>query len=110
MQFDESDTLNESYVCFRRREIKAVRKTRASQTTSSDKLVRLQAEFVYPLELAKAVLARETQKKDCVDQSQQLWEKRMALVDLKRKCPGLHDKADEEFLVDKEKPKKTEPT
>jgi enhancer of polycomb-like protein len=95
-------------VCFRRREIKAIRKTRASQTTSSDKLVRLQTEFAYPLELAKAVLARESQKKDCVDQSQQLWEKRMALVDLKRKFPSLNDKADDELLVDKEKPKKVE--
>lgn len=70
--------------------------------------MRLQTEFVHPLELAKAILARESQKKDCVDQSQQLWEKRMALVDLKRKFPGLNDKADEELLVDKEKPKKTE--
>lgn len=108
LNFDESDNLNESYVCFRRREIKAVRKTRASQTTSSDKLVRLQTEFAYPLELAKAILARETQKKECVDQSQHLWEKRMALADLKRNFPLLNDKADEELLVDKEKPKKTD--
>ncbi|TFK60831.1 hypothetical protein BDN72DRAFT_864065 [Pluteus cervinus] len=45
---NESDTLNESYICFRRREIKAVRKTRAQQVTSSDKLARLQAELNAP--------------------------------------------------------------
>lgn len=70
--------------------------------------MRLQTEFAYPLELAKAILARETQKKECVDQSQHLWEKRMALADLKRNFPLLNDKADEELLVDKEKPKKTD--
>ncbi|PPQ93891.1 hypothetical protein CVT25_007804 [Psilocybe cyanescens] len=103
---DESDTLNESYICFRRRESKAVRKTRASQVTSSDKLARLQAEFSYPLELAKAILARETVKKDLAVQSQAVWEKRLAFIDLKRKFPSLHDKIDEELLVDKERPTK----
>ncbi|KAH9475176.1 Enhancer of polycomb-like protein 1 [Psilocybe cubensis] len=103
---DESDTLNESYICFRRRESKAVRKTRASQVTSSDKLARLQAEFSYPLELAKAILTRETLKKELAAQSQAVWEKRLAFVDLKRKFPSLNDKIDEELLVDKERPTK----
>lgn len=108
---DESDTPNESYICFRRREIKAVRKTRASQVTSSDKLTRLQAELSYPLELAKLILNRESTKKDCAQQAQGVWEKRQALVDLKRVYPAIFsDKADEELLVDKERPvKKSEP-
>jgi len=108
---DESDTLNESYICFRRREIKAVRKTRASQITSSDKLTRLQAELSYPLELAKLVLSRETTKKECTQQTQRVWEQRQGLVDLKRLYPAtFSDKADDELLVDKERPvKKSEP-
>lgn len=107
---DESDTLNESYICFRRREIKAVRKTRASQVTYSDKLTRLQAELSYPLELAKLILNRESTKKECAQHAQDVWEKRMALADLKRMYPALNDKADEELLVDKERPaKKPEP-
>ncbi|KAJ7224458.1 enhancer of polycomb-like-domain-containing protein [Mycena pura] len=106
---DESDILNESYVCFRRREIKAIRKTRA-QITSSDKLLRLQAEFVYPLDLAKAVLARESHKQESVRQSQNVWEKRVAVVDLKRKFPTLGDKVDEELLIDKERPAKKQET
>jgi enhancer of polycomb-like protein len=100
--------MNESYVCFRRREIKSVRKTRASQASSSDKLLRLQHELQFPLDLAKAVLARENQKKEAAEQTFQVWERRMELVDLKRKFAALGDKADEELLIDKEKPKKIE--
>ncbi|KAE9405734.1 hypothetical protein BT96DRAFT_316199 [Gymnopus androsaceus JB14] len=62
LNFDEANTLNESYVCFRRREKKTVRKTRASQVTSSDKLARLQTELEHPLQLAKHLLAREQLK------------------------------------------------
>jgi enhancer of polycomb-like protein len=103
---DESDILNESYICFRRREIKATRKTRASQVTTSDKLTRLQAELQYPLELARSILARETLKKECTDQSQDIWEKRLAFVELKRKFSTFNDKGDEELLIDKERPVK----
>ncbi|KIM44097.1 hypothetical protein M413DRAFT_68403 [Hebeloma cylindrosporum] len=103
---DESDTLNESYICFRRRETKVPRKTRSSQVTSSDKLARLQAEFALPLKLANSVLARESLKKASAIHSRGLWERRLALADLKRKFPSLHDKGDEELLVDKEKPSK----
>jgi len=93
-------------VCFRRRETKVLRKTRSSQVTSSDKLARLQAEFAFPLELAKSILLRESLKKESANQSQAIWEKRLAFADLKRKFPTLHDKADEELLVDKERPSK----
>ncbi|GLB42746.1 putative enhancer of polycomb-like protein [Lyophyllum shimeji] len=110
LNFDEADTLNESYICFRRREVKAVRKTRATQAPASDKLIRLQAELSYPLELAKAVLERETRKKDAVEQTKQVWEKRMGLADLARKYPSLSEKGDEELLIDKEKPKKVDVT
>ncbi|KAF5310721.1 hypothetical protein D9619_007669 [Psilocybe cf. subviscida] len=103
---DESDILNESYICFRRRENKAVRKTRAQQVPSSDKLQRLQMELQYPFELAKYVLARETMKREAAKQAQGVWEKRMAMVDLKRKYPSLGDKHDEELLIDKERPSK----
>ena len=63
-QLDETDTRNESYICFRRREIKAVRKTRASHTTFSDKLIRLQNEIATAFEITNEVIARETLKKE----------------------------------------------
>jgi hypothetical protein len=79
--------VNETYICFRRREIKAVRKKRVSQATPSDNLVCLQAELTYPLELAKAVLVRDTMNMGYAQQAQLVWEKRLALVDLKRTFP-----------------------
>lgn len=74
--------------------------------TTSDKLTRLQAELQYPLELAKLILARETLKKEFTDQSQDIWEKRLSFVDLKRKLSMFSDKGDEDLLIDKERPVK----
>ncbi|KAG6329589.1 hypothetical protein ID866_9500, partial [Astraeus odoratus] len=112
LNFDETDTNNESYICFRRREIKSVRKTRASQATSSDKLLRLQAELTQAHELATLLLQRENLKKDNVQQVIQVWEKRLEFVDLKRKFQSLSTKEEEELLYDKgrvAKKPKTEP-
>ena len=105
-----SRTFLTNHICFRRWESKSIRKTRASQATSSNKLARLQIEFHYPLEIAKAILSRETVKKEVAQQAQAVWEKRLAFADFKRKFPILNDKLDEELLVDKERPvKKQDP-
>lgn len=90
-------------MCFRRRETKAVRKTRASQVTSSDKLARLQSEFEFPLQLAKQLLSREQMKRDSARQSQVVWDLRMKLVEMKAKNPTLGEKTDDELFVDKER-------
>ncbi|KAG6896476.1 hypothetical protein C0992_008064, partial [Termitomyces sp. T32_za158] len=106
---DEFDTLNESYVCFRRRETKTFRKTRASQVTSSDRLIRLQAELSYPLELGKQLLQREQLKRDSALHSRQIWDKRVLLADFKRKFPGWGNKGDEDLLTDKDRPSRVKP-
>jgi enhancer of polycomb-like protein len=49
---------------------------------------------------------RESLKNESAIQSQAISEKRLAFVDLKRKFPSLHDKANEDLLVDKERPSK----
>lgn len=50
-------------------------------------------------------------KREQAQQSQVIWEKRKTFADLKRKFPSLHDKMDEDLLVDKERPvKKPEAT
>ncbi|KAJ3473978.1 hypothetical protein NLI96_g12716 [Meripilus lineatus] len=103
VNLDETDTLNESYICFRRREIKAVRKTRAQQATYSDKMVRLQAELTTASELVRGVLTREAYKKDVAVKGQDVWEKRFGLMDLKRKFPALGSKEDDELFYDKER-------
>ena len=69
-QFDESDTKNESYICFRRREIKAIRKTRTAQVSSSDKLIRLKGELLKAFELSKLLLSREALKDDVIPLSE----------------------------------------
>ncbi|KAK0210971.1 enhancer of polycomb-like-domain-containing protein [Desarmillaria ectypa] len=104
---DETDTLNESYICFRRREVKAVRKTRASQANSSDKLTALNKQFSEPLEIAKNIIRREYAKCELGRLGLNVWQRRIAIVDLKRRNPSLDgDVSNEELLVDKEPPAK----
>lgn len=103
LNYDESDLKNESYICFRRREVKQIRKTRASQVSVSDKLHRLQAEMSVALELAQSLLHREGIKRESAELAQQVWQKRVAFVDLKRKFSQLGTKEDEDLLVDKER-------
>ncbi|THV05756.1 hypothetical protein K435DRAFT_834639 [Dendrothele bispora CBS 962.96] len=100
LNFDEEDTLNESYVCFRRLETKALRKTRVQQVSYADKLVRLQSELGSALDLAKAVLLREQTKLENMTQSKAVWGLRTDLVNLKSRNP---DKEDEALLFDKER-------
>ncbi|KLO14831.1 hypothetical protein SCHPADRAFT_294586 [Schizopora paradoxa] len=103
LNFDESDVKNESYICFRRREIKAVRKTRTAQASSSDKLIRLKGELSMAFELGRLVHAREVTKRSCTAETRSLWDKRLSLADLKKKFPTLTSRDDEELLVDKER-------
>ncbi|KAK7683201.1 hypothetical protein QCA50_013874 [Cerrena zonata] len=107
VNLDETDTKNESYICFRRREIKAVRKTRAQQATYSDRLLRLKHDLERALLIASDVKDRELTKRESAVVGQVVWDKRFALVDLKRRYPTLGTKEDEELLHDKERiPKK----
>ena len=63
----------------------------------------MQSELLSSLDLAKNVLSRENIKRDTAKQAQNVWEKRFALVDLKRRFPILGAKEDEELLHDKER-------
>ncbi|TFY75117.1 hypothetical protein EWM64_g8894, partial [Hericium alpestre] len=114
VNLDEQDAKNESYICFRRRDVKTMRKTRASQASSSEKLMRLQSELATAYEMARTMLARETLKREAAQQQLAVWNKREDMVSLKRKFPSLGVKEDEELFYDKErvpkKPKLAEPT
>lgn len=106
-QGDETDTLNESFVCFRRRESKLTRKTRASQSNISEKLDVLTSHFADACDLVKKVRQREELKLRSLRQWHNVWFARVTIVNLKRKNPWLAgDKADEELLVDREPPPK----
>lgn len=106
LNFDEADTLNESYVCFRRRDVKAVRKTRASQTTPFDKFYRLSTELALALDIANATESREPLKKECYQQERAVFEKRLAFVECKRKVSVPGDKGDDDLIYDKERARK----
>jgi enhancer of polycomb-like protein len=84
-----------------------VRKTRASTVTSSDKLVRLNAELSLVLDIANTTLNRETTKDECMHNAENLWGKRHAFVEVKCKVTVPGDKAEDEWLYEKERlPKK----
>lgn len=114
--FDSSckiDDSNEgdSYICFRRRDVKPIRKTRKQDTASVDRMVRLKAELNTCLDLAKLVTTREDIKREFVLSSLNVWDTRINLVDLKRKFALLGSREDEELLLDKERPaKKSRPS
>ncbi|KAJ6510518.1 hypothetical protein C8R45DRAFT_391280 [Mycena sanguinolenta] len=108
LNFDESDLPNESYICFRRRDNKPVRKTRAGQAANNaDKLVQLDQNLSQALDIANALLARENVKQAAAVQYHNVWRARQPMADLLRKFPSLLTKADEERLV--EKPRKVKP-
>ncbi|KAI9768438.1 MAG: Enhancer of polycomb-like protein 1 [Geoglossum simile] len=95
---DDSDP----YVCFRRREVRAVRKTRGRDAQSAEKLRKLRKE----LELARHGLAmvkqREMLKKDILASDRQIFEERVQVKEEKRRN-GFKD--DDEDLVN-QKPQK----
>ena len=87
-----------------------MRKTRASQASSSEKLLRLKQELATAADLVASVLKREQLKREATQQAKVVWEKREDFASLKRKFPSLLDaKEDEELFYDKEKVKKPRP-
>jgi enhancer of polycomb-like protein len=89
-----------------------MRKTRASQASSSEKLMRLKQELATTAELVSGVLKREQLKREASQQTKAVWEKREDFANLKRKFPSLlNAKEDEELFYDKERVvKKVRPT
>jgi enhancer of polycomb-like protein len=81
-----------------------MRKTRASQASSSEKLMRLKQELATTAELVSGVLKREQLKREASQQAKAVWEKREDFANLKRKFPSLlNAKEDEELFYDKER-------
>ena len=87
-----------------------MRKTRASQAPSSEKLLRLQQELIITQELARHLCDREKVKRQLTEASRDVWGQREEFVSLKRKIPSLAapNKEEEDLLYDKERvPKKS---
>ncbi|EJD52586.1 hypothetical protein AURDEDRAFT_158321 [Auricularia subglabra TFB-10046 SS5] len=99
----EDPVSNDSYTCFRRRELRPVRRTRRQQDSGiADPMLQLQRELATCLDLARLVAKRETLKQRCVAQNHELADARLKLVQLKRDHRGIGERGDEGLLFDKE--------
>lgn len=92
---DDSDP----YVCFRRREVRQVRKTRGRDAQSVEKLKKLRIELESARNLVQLVKAREVEKKELLGAERRLFEQRTELRKLKRGLPDPYRDGDEDLLV-----------
>ncbi|KAI9369483.1 enhancer of polycomb-like-domain-containing protein [Aspergillus egyptiacus] len=95
---DDSDP----YVCFRRREVRQIRKTRGRDAQSADKLRRLRKELEDARQLVALVRQRELARKEMLATERLLFLQRAEVKEMKRK---LNIKDDDEDLIN-QKPKK----
>ncbi|ORY86832.1 enhancer of polycomb-like-domain-containing protein [Protomyces lactucae-debilis] len=84
------------YVCFRRREIRQIRKTRQTGQSATVRLRGLRQEMVQARQLAELVVRRELLKRDALLAEQALFEKRNSVKQLKRR---LGIKGDDDDLI-----------
>ncbi|KAG5368280.1 Enhancer of polycomb-like protein 1 [Yarrowia sp. C11] len=98
---DDSDP----YVCFRRRELRQVRKTRRTDVLSIERLRRMQAEMETAKQLVEMVATREFTRKAALKAEWDVFEDRCAIKALKRE---LGIKGEDEDLVAQKK-RKVEP-
>jgi len=105
-QLDYDDTQESSYICFRRRDAKPIRRTRASSTAYTDKLTRLRSELQMGFDLARMVLEREELKREQITVAKDVWHARCALVKSLKNEEGVKGPEigmDETLLYDKER-------
>ncbi|KAJ5453829.1 Enhancer of polycomb-like protein 1 [Penicillium daleae] len=95
---DDSDP----FVCFRRREVRQIRKTRGRDAQSAEKLQRLRKELEEARQLVALVRQREVARKEMLAMERTLFMQRNEVKEMKRK---LNIKDDDEDLIN-QKPKK----
>ncbi|KAJ5715129.1 Enhancer of polycomb-like protein 1 [Penicillium malachiteum] len=100
---DDSDP----YVCFRRREVRQIRKTRGRDAQSAEKLRRLRKELEDARQMVALVRQREVARKEMLIMERTLFLQRAEVKEMKRK---LNIKDDDEDLVNQKPKKKVEPT
>ncbi|QSS50420.1 histone acetyltransferase [Histoplasma capsulatum var. duboisii H88] len=94
------------YVCFRRREVRQIRKTRGRDAQSAEKLRRLRKELEEARELVAMVRQRELARKELLVAERQVFVQRAEVKEMKRKL-GIKD--DDDDLVNQRQPKKRPP-
>jgi enhancer of polycomb-like protein len=97
----ESDD-SDPYVCFRRRELRQIRKTRNRDAQSAEKLRKLRMELEAARNIVLMIRRREVNKRDVLAIDRQVYEQRQQFRETKRK---LAIKGDEELLINQKKQK-----
>ncbi|KAJ4379112.1 Enhancer of polycomb-like protein 1 [Didymella sp. IMI 355093] len=97
LETDEADP----YVCFRRREVRQVRKTRGRDAQVTEKLKKLRNELEQARLLMAQVKRRESLIRDSLANDKQIFEQRHAVKEIKRR---LNIKTDDEELLITQKP------
>lgn len=92
------------FVCFRRREVRQVRKTRGRDAQIAEKLKRLRKELEDARHLLSRIREREHRRKEDLNLSRKIFEQRAALRESKRLL-NIPDE-DEDLLITAKTPKK----
>ena len=92
---DDSDP----YVCFRRREVRQIRKTRGRDAHSAEKLKKLRKELEESRKLMASIGHREVLKREQLAVERELFEQRTSLRQLKLNLPDQYKEGDEDILI-----------
>lgn len=104
LNFDESND-NDPYVCFRRREVKMIRKTRKTDAMHLEKLVRLRHELQQSVSLLSLLAQREKTKRATLVQDKACWQSTRELLEVKKQwnIAGPNNGLEDEELISGEK-------
>ena len=87
------------YVCFRRREVRQIRKTRGRDAHSAEKLKKLRKELEESRQIMALIRQREITKREQLTVERQLFEQRSSLRQVKLNLPEQYRDGDEELLI-----------
>ena len=87
------------YVCFRRREVRQIRKTRGRDAHSAEKLKKLRKELEESRQIMALIRQREITKREQLAIERQLFEQRASLRQVKQNLPEQYRDGDEDILI-----------
>ena len=87
------------YVCFRRREVRQIRKTRGRDAHSAEKLKKLRKELEESRQIMGLIRQREITKREQLAVERQLFEQRSSLRQLKQNLPDQYKDGDDDLLI-----------
>lgn len=86
-------------MCFRRREVRQIRKTRGRDAHSAEKLKKLRKELEESRQILGLIRQREITKREQLAVERQLFEQRTSLRQVKQNLPEQYKEGDEDILV-----------